>query len=139
MRIQQHRLLKILLLVGLLQCSPDYKAEKTSNLNAISIKAVNENNGTEIKDYALYEVTHYPEGVIHELQSVAAKYRYKDSAGMVCIPLLPDSLVKERFRVFVFVKDSYVYTRHYLSNTFIDTVLGVISIKDAATNTNLLP
>jgi len=80
-----------------------------------------------VKNFRLYEVTSYPEGIIMKLQTVAEQYKFNDSLGIVCLPLIKEDNV-ETVRKFIFVKNGYVYTEYYLRNRSGDTLLNAIKI-----------
>lgn len=82
-----------------------------------------------VTGYNLYEVTTYPEGIVMKLQMVAEKYKYKDSLGVTCLPLLKEQS-SETVRKFVLIKKGYVYTEYYLKNIASDTSLNAIRLKD---------
>jgi hypothetical protein len=86
-----------------------------------------------ITDYQIYEVTNYPEGVIMKLQTVSEQYKYKDSLGVICLPLLKENNV-ESVRKFVLVKEGYVYTEYYLKNKIFDTLINAIRIRHNSDN-----
>lgn len=80
-----------------------------------------------ITNYQLFEVSDYPEDVIMNLNQVNNKYRYKDSAGIICLPILSNDSVY-RLRKFVMVKDGYVFTVYFLKNIQHDTILNAIRL-----------
>jgi hypothetical protein len=117
----------LLLSVGLQHCTADRKMDKTYCPNSISIEAIDAQGNNLVDGYELYETTNYAEGIIMDIGAVSSKYRFKDSARKVCIPILPDPVLP--YRKFVFVKNGYVYTEYQLKNSPIDTVLQVVSLK----------
>lgn len=80
-----------------------------------------------VTDYRLYEITTYPEGIIMKLETVSELYRYKDSLGVICLPLL-NKVSAEVVRKFVLVKNGYVFTEYYLKNRVTDTILNAIRL-----------
>lgn len=80
-----------------------------------------------ITNYQLFEVTDYPEDVIMNLNQVNNKYRYKDSSGIICLPVLKDDSL-HRLRKIVIVKEGYVFMLYFLKNNQHDTTLNAIRL-----------
>jgi hypothetical protein len=93
----------------------------------IKISAFDSSKKLNVQDYKIYEVTNYPEGIIMKLKTVAAKFIYQDSSGVICLPLNSE-LNSQEYRKLIFVKDGYVYSSFYLRNDIQDTLLPVLNI-----------